>query len=145
MPQDVMQKPALMEVARNFFDACEAGKGWAACAEFCTPNATFSAQADALADVKTLKDYTDWNKGILVPFPDATVDIKSFALDDAHRNVTVYATMTGTHTGDGGPVPPTGKKATVDYVYSMDFEGDKIRHMTKIWNDQWSFRLVGWA
>jgi hypothetical protein len=90
--------PQLLQCLRS-------GKGWAACAQFCTPNANFSAQADALADVKTLKDYTEWNKGILVPFPDATVDIKSFAIDDARRNVTVYATMKGTHTGDGGPVP----------------------------------------
>ena len=47
-------------IARQFFDACEAGKGWDACKAYCHPNATFSAQAEPLTDVKTLQQYTDW-------------------------------------------------------------------------------------
>ena len=35
----------------------------------------------------------------------------------------------------GGPVPPTGKSVAADYVYAMEFDGDLIRHLTKIWND----------
>jgi len=27
----------------------------------------------------------------------------------------------------------------------MQFEGDKIRHMTKIWNDGISLKQLGWA
>jgi hypothetical protein len=42
-------------------------------------------------------------------------------------------------------VPPTGKSAAADYVYVMDFDGDKIRHMTKIWNDGLTMRQLGWA
>ena len=49
-----------------------------------------------------------------------------------------------THTGQGGP-PPTGKRTSSDYVYSMDFDGDKIRHMTKIWNAGWAMKELGWA
>ena len=33
-----------------------------------------------------------------------------------------------------GPVPPTGKHTSTDYVYVMQFEGDKVAHMTKIWH-----------
>lgn len=50
-----------------------------------------------------------------------------------------------THTGQGGPVPPTGKKIEADYVYVMQFDGDRIKHMTKIWNDTISLRQLGWA
>ena len=42
-------------------------------------------------------------------------------------------------------MPPTGKSAEADYVYVMDFDGDKIRHMTKIWNAPWAMRELGWA
>ena len=49
------------------------------------------------------------------------------------------------HTGQGGPCPPTGKSTTTDYVYVMDFDGDKIRHMTKIWNAGWAMKELGWA
>jgi hypothetical protein len=27
----------------------------------------------------------------------------------------------------------------------MEFDGDKIRHMTKIWNDGHSLKQLGWA
>jgi hypothetical protein len=38
--------------------------------------------------------------------------------------VTAYAVFRGTHTGEGGPVPPTGKEVEADYVYVMQFEGE---------------------
>ena len=56
-------------VAKAFFDACETGGGWEACERYCTPDATFSAQADALAGVTSLRDYTDWMKGLLTFIP----------------------------------------------------------------------------
>jgi predicted ester cyclase len=59
--------------------------------------------------------------------------------------VTAYAVFRGTHTGEGGPVPPTGKRVEADYVYIMDFEGGRIRHMTKVWNDAVSLKQLGWA
>jgi hypothetical protein len=30
-------------------------------------------------------------------------------------------------------------------VYVMQFDGDKIRHMTKSWNDSISLKQLGWA
>jgi len=39
----------------------------------------------------------------------------------------------GTHSGQGGPCPPTGKSLKTDYVYVMYFPGDKITHTQKIW------------
>ena len=56
--------------AQDFFEACEAGKGWEACQPFCTPEATFSAQAEPLAEVKTLQAYADWMKSIMQMMPD---------------------------------------------------------------------------
>ena len=45
----------------------------------------------------------------------------------------------------GGPGEPTGNSIAADYVYAMEFEGDQIRHMTKIWNDTVSLQQLGWA
>jgi steroid delta-isomerase-like uncharacterized protein len=135
----------VVEVARAFFDACETGKGWEGCQQFCTPEATFSAQAEALDEVRTLEQYTDWMKGLLTILSDAGYEVKSFAADEARGNVMAYAVFHGTHTGDGGPVPPTGKTAHADYVYVMEFEGDRIRHMTKIWNSGITLKQLGWA
>jgi len=76
---------------------------------------------------------------------DAGYEIKSFAADDERKNVCAYAVFFGTHTGEGSPMPPTGKRTASDYVYVMDFDGDKIRHMTKIWNAPWAMKELGWA
>jgi predicted ester cyclase len=136
---------AITETAEQFFVACETGKGWQGCQAYCQPNATFSAQAGALADVKTLEQYTEWMKGLFTPLPDGRYALKAFATDDARQSVMAYAVFSGSHTGEGGPVPPTGKHIQTDYVYVMEFEGDKIRHMTKIWNDGFALKGLGWA
>jgi hypothetical protein len=35
------------------------------CSAYCHPNASFSAQAEPLAETRTLQGYTDWMKGLL--------------------------------------------------------------------------------
>ena len=82
---------------------------------------------------------------MLTPIPDMRPEIKSFATDEDRNSVSVYAAVHGTQTGEGGPVPPTGNTIAADYVYTMEFEGGKIRHMTKIWNDGYSLKQLGWA
>ena len=135
----------MLEVAQAFFDACETGKGWEVCGQFCSPDASFSAQSEALEDVHTLEQYTEWMKGLLAILPDGDYEVKSFAADEERNNVIAYAVFSGTHTGEGGPVPPTGKSAKADYVYVMDFQDDRIRHMTKIWHSGISLTQLGWA
>jgi predicted ester cyclase len=135
---------SMRETAERFFDACETGKGWDVCRQYCHEGASFSAQADALGGVNTLEGYTNWMKGLFTPLPDAHYDLRSFAVDEGRNNVAAFAVFHGTHTGDGGPVPPTGKRVAADYVYVMQFDGDRIRHMTKIWNDGISLKQIGW-
>ena len=76
-----------------------------------------------------MQAYTDWMKGLLIPVPDGWYEVRSFAVDEQRNNVAAYGVFRGTHTGEGGPVPPTGKQIEADYVYVMQFEGDKIRHI----------------
>jgi predicted ester cyclase len=71
--------------------------------------------------------------------------VKSFATDDERKNVSACVVFSGTHTGQGGPCPPTGKRVKTDYVYVMEFEGDKIRHMTKIWHSGLAMKELGWV
>lgn len=135
---------SMAETAKRFFDACETGKGWEAYKNDCHPGATFSCQAEALSGVDSLEAYTEWMKGLLIPVPDGHYELKSFAVDEDRNHVAAYAVFRGTHTGEGGPVPATGKQVEADYVYVMEFEGERIRHMTKIWNDGFSLKQLGW-
>jgi predicted ester cyclase len=135
----------MSDTAGHFFRACEAGKGWEECSRYCTDDATFSAQAEPLADIKNLQGYTEWMKGLMALMPDGTYDLKAFATDDDRDSVVAYAVFSGTHTGEGGPVAPTGKSVSSDYVYVMKFDGDKIGHMTKIWHSGIAMQQLGWA
>ncbi|HEY8409568.1 MAG TPA: nuclear transport factor 2 family protein [Gaiellaceae bacterium] len=135
----------IAETAQAFVEACERGKGWEACSGYCHPDATFVAQAEPLADVTTLSGYADWMKALIGFVPDGDYEIRSFAVDEQRNNVSMYGVFSGTHTGDGGPLPPTGKSTRSDYVYVMDFEDGRIKHMTKIWNAGWAMKELGWA
>ena len=103
---------SITAIANDFFAACETGKGWEACKAYCAPNATFAAQAEPLAGIKTLAEYTDWMKGLMTIMPDGSYEVKSFATDTERNNVAAYGVFSGTHTGPGGPCEPTGKKTT---------------------------------
>ncbi len=136
---------SITTVAEAFFAACETGQGWDGCARYCTADATFSAQAEPLLNVKTLAEYTNWMKGLMSVLPDAGYDVKAFATDATRNTVVAYGVFHGMHTGEGGPVPPTGRKVSTDYVYAMRFDGDKIVHMTKIWNAGLALKELGWV
>jgi predicted ester cyclase len=135
----------MLETGKNFFEACETGKGWEGCATFCHEGATFACQADALAEIKTLKAYAEWMKGLFGPIPNGRYELKAFAVDDARNTVVAAAVFQGTNTGPGAANPPTGKTVATDYVYVIEFDGPKIRHMTKVWNDVPALRALSWA
>ena len=135
----------ILDPAKNFFEACETGKGWDACKSYCHPDASFASQTGALSDISTLEGYCEWMKGLLTPIPDGHYELKFFAADEADKSVAAFAVFHGTQTGDGGPVPPTGNSIAADYVYHMEFDGGQVKHMTKIWNDTISLQQLGWA
>lgn len=136
---------SITSVAGEFFEACETGKGWEGCRAFCADGATFSAQVEPLAGITTLEGYTEWMKGLLSVMPDGRYAVESFATDAERQSVCAYGIFSGTHTGEGGPCPPTGRATRTDYVYVMQFAGDKITHMTKIWNSGWAMKELGWT
>ena len=136
---------SISDTAMACFDACETGKGWAECSQYCVPDASFSCQSGALADTHTLEAYTEWMKGLLEPLPDGRYELKGFAVDGDRDTALAFAVFHGTHTAEGGPMDPTGQSVSADYVYSMEFAGGKIAHMTKIWNDAHSLQALGWG
>ena len=136
---------SIRDTAGRFFDACDTGKGWEGCQQDCHPDATFAAQAEALAGIDTLQAYTEWMKGLFIPVPDGGYEPRSLAVDEERNNVAAYGVFRGTHTAEGGPVPPTGNRVETEYVYVMEFDGAKIRHITKIWNDGVTMKQLGWA
>ena len=136
----------IANTAKLFFEACEAGLGWEECKAYCAADASFAAQAGTLEGIDTLQGYCDWMKGLLGILPDGRYELQGFAADSERNCVLAYAVFHGTHTGEGGPVPPTGRAVESDYVYQIVFdEGGRIAHMVKIWNDGAALAQLGWA
>ena len=79
--------PNITSIAKEFFEACEAGKGWEGCRAYCLPNATFATQSEPLAEIHTLQAYTEWMKGLLTFMPDGRYEIRSFATDTERNSV----------------------------------------------------------
>eukprot|EP00992_Anisonema_acinus_P015523 TRINITY_DN9777_c0_g2_i1.p1 TRINITY_DN9777_c0_g2~~TRINITY_DN9777_c0_g2_i1.p1 ORF type:complete len:137 (+),score=18.72 TRINITY_DN9777_c0_g2_i1:54-464(+) len=131
--------------AKAFFEACETGKGWEGCKQYCTADAVFSAQSEPLAEIKTVQGYTDWMAGLAnTTMPGCSYDLKHFSVDEASRSAVFFAVFIGTHTGPG-PCEPTNKSTSSDYVYHLGFdETGKINSMTKIWNAPWAMKQLGW-
>ena len=78
--------------------------------------------------------------------PDAGYGIKSFATDEKRKAVCAYAVFSATHTGEGGPCPPTENSTSTDYVYVIEFDGDHmIRHMTKMGHSWMSMKDLDWV
>lgn len=134
------------ENARKFFEACESPAGWAGCKQYVVENAPFVAQSEPLADVTTVEGYCEWMKGFAtVTAPGASYDLHSASYDETSRTAVFFATYLAKHTGEGGPVPPTGKETRSHYVYVLTMNADdKVEKMVKIWNAPWAMRELGW-
>jgi hypothetical protein len=132
--------------ATRFFHACESVQGWDACSQFVAPGAKFKAQSEPLVDIKTIEEYVNWMTDFCNNIaPGGSYELHSSAYDDVSKTAVFFATYTLTHTGDGGPVPPTHKETNTHYVYVfyMNDEGN-IRSMQKVWNAPWAMRELGW-
>ncbi len=132
--------------AAKFFHACESLEGWAGCEQYVAADAPFAAQSEPLVDVTTVQGYTEWMAGLgKTPLAGCSYVLQTSAYDEASRTATFFGTFTGTHVGEGGPVPPTNKTTNSDYVYVMTMDADdKVARMCKIWNAPWAMRELGW-
>ena len=135
----------IRSVALQFTEANDAGGGWDACRAFCHPGATFAFQGELLGGIDTVEAYTDWIKGNQQTFPDFGGDVRAVGVDEERHCVMVYGANWGTHSGEGGPVPPTGKRFEVEGVNVISFHDGKIRHMTLVVSDAAIAKQLGWA
>ena len=135
-----------IENATNFFHACDSAKGWDECSQYVAEGASFHAQSEPLVDITTVEGYANWMAGFGENVvPGSSYEIHSSAFDEKTKTAVFFATFTGKHTGDGGPIPPTNKETNTHYVYILSMnEDDKIAKMQKVWNAPWALNELGW-
>ena len=104
--------PAL-ENAKRFIEAREASSGWAGWKEYVEDGAPFVAQSEKLTEVTTVEAYCEWMAGFgKVTAPGSSYTLHAACYDEDNRAAVFFATCHDTHTGEGGPVPPTTKRLT---------------------------------
>lgn len=134
------------ENATKFFHACESLKGWDGCKQYVAPGARFTAQCEPLVDVNSVEGYTEWMAAVgKNALKSCSYDLHSSSYDEGNKTAIFFATFTGTHVGEGGPVPPTHKQTKTDYVYVLTMNNDdQVEEMCKVWNAPWALKELGW-
>jgi len=134
------------ENATNFFHACESLTGWEGCKQYVAADAPFSAQSEPLVDIETVQGYTDWMMGFgTITAKGCSYELHASAYDEASQSALFFATFTGSHVGEGGPVPATHKTTNSHYVYVLTMNDDaKVTRMIKVWNAPWALKELGW-
>jgi hypothetical protein len=101
----------MRETAEHFFVACETGEGWDGCNAYCHPDASFSAQSAALAEVATVEAYTNWMSGVLGIISDGEYELRSFAEDADRDSMSAYAVFRGTPHRRAGQLPRRARRS----------------------------------
>jgi predicted ester cyclase len=138
----------IKQTAERFLRNVKPGQGWDAWQPFCHPDASFrklGTSAVGMEVHESLPEFAESTKLMAALFPDLRQDLRSLAIDEEQNIAIAYLVAEGTHTGEGGPVPPTGKAFEVDVVYVMQFEEDRIRHLTMVMHDLVVDKQLGWA
>ena len=133
--------------ATKFFHACEGLEGPSGTAPYVAEGASFECQAQALSGIETVQDYAGWLAGLgTTALAGARYKLHSSAWDAESNCALFFSTFIAAHTGDGGPVAPTGKETNSHYVYVIKMnDAGKVAHVTKIWNSSWALRELVWA
>ena len=97
-------------------------------------------------EINTVQYYTEWIEGAASRKPDGRNYQHKTAWDDSNRTAIFVATYHGSHSGEGGPLPPTYKEMSSDYVYVLYMNADdRVEKMVKIWNAAWALKQLGWV
>ena len=118
-----------LTTAGAFFEACDYGKGWSGCKSYCHYDASFETEAETLAEIDTLDTYCDWMVEALAMFDETVeIEVRSEAYDVKKDIALIYAEIRGNVI-----IGPELMFMKTDYVYAINFNGEKISHITKIW------------
>jgi hypothetical protein len=85
----------IAETAKAFFVACEAGRGWEGCSAYARRTQRFPRKQSRSPRVKTLREYTEWMKGLMATLTDGRYELRSFAADPERNNVCAYGRRGG--------------------------------------------------
>jgi predicted ester cyclase len=73
----------------------------------------------------------EWHRSTAASFPDLRYELDELVADD-DGNVAFRWTATGTQSGQFGPIPPTGRRATYEGAHFVTVENGRIARLWSI-------------
>lgn len=134
-----------LDNALGFFHACESAEGWDGCHKYVAEGASFHSAAETYNGMDAVQDYCEQIATVFTTIFTGTYELDASAYDPNTRKVFIYGTSYARHTGEGGPVAPTNRQASVPFVYVMTMDEDaKLSHLEKVFDGDSSGRQLGW-
>jgi steroid delta-isomerase-like uncharacterized protein len=90
-------------------------------------------QATPDIQVDSLEDFVAFLQSDWAAIPDAVLDIKQMVAEG--DRVAAFVTYEGTQSGQMGPFPPSGKRASLDFIAIFRIENDKIAEIWVTWDN----------
>lgn len=127
------------EIIRKIYDAFEKGNSSEFENYFANDvNVHIADPAVKSTGIQAVKDQVEIYRKA---FPDLKFEIKEIFGDG--EKLTIYSSVTGTHTGDLLGMSPTNKKITVDTIEFVKFKGDKITDQWGVYDSLGMFSQLG--
>ena len=137
---------ACVDLGREFFHAVLSGEGAYIANKFCVDDAVASFNCIAFPGYNTVDQYATFMQGLTRQIcPDAKYEITCICSNE--QQVSVFASLSGTHTGEGGPVRPYDppRKFKVDFAAFLSYDPyDKITHCHKVFDKYTLWAQLGW-
>jgi predicted ester cyclase len=137
---------ACAEKGGEFFRAVLSGEGAHIAKKFCIDDADATFECGAFSGYNTIEQYATFMQGLTKQIcPDSKYTITSLCSNE--EEVMVMGTLSGTHTGEGGPLTPCDppRKFKVEFAARVHFdEYDKITHCSKVFDKYSLWSQLGW-
>lgn len=102
-------------------------------AAFVAPGFTRHCPATPDVQVRSLDDFRRFLEQDLAAFPDSVVNFETLIAEG--DLVGYWATYSGTQTGQMGPFPPSGRRATAPFAGYFRFEDGMIAEVFVTWDN----------
>lgn len=137
---------AALENAKKFLHACEVETlGWEGCKDYVAHNATFHSAAASYQNLHTVKDYCEQISHAFKNIFKGSCALHASAYDPETGTAFLYGTSHAEHTGEGGPIAATHKKASIPFVFAMTMDAEgKLQHLEKIYDEASGRSQLGW-
>jgi len=99
------------------------------------------SQATPDAEINSLDDMKKFMKEWYTSFPDAKMELRMVAAEDSL--VAIWVTFAGTHLGQMGPFPPTGKQMESETFGFFRVEDGLIKESWVTWDNVAGLKQLG--